>query len=54
MKGDEWDLFGSPSMKETQKRFSNIFNGSFFSEEESSETGPPDDDSSKRDKIGIF
>lgn len=44
-KGDEWDLFGSPSMKETQKRFSNMFKGSFFSDEESSETGPDDDSS---------
>jgi len=42
-KGDEWDLFGSPSMKETQKRVSNMFKGSFFFEE-SSEHGPPDDE----------
>jgi len=42
-RGDEWDLFGSTSMKETQKRFSNMFKGSFFSED-SSKSGPPDDD----------
>ena len=48
-KGDEWDLFGSPSMKETQKRFSSMFKGSFFSEEEFSEAGLPSDDISRKE-----
>ena len=45
-KEDEWDLMGSTSMKETRKRFSDMFKGSFLTED-SSESGPLDDDNSR-------